>query len=693
MNNHVYRTGSFLQKRIARFPLKGEIKSIVADSEGRLYALADGFVYLHTGNGFKKANSLSRVQLLKFCCGSCLAATDNSVFELTDGKARQLACFDEEITAIGGGSKFLVLTEKALYSEIDGVFERIQFTEGKCLFLAEQNGRTAVATADSVHRLEGKRNSWRCIFPIHSTMPKLSINCIEFDKTGMLWIGADEGLWIYDYKNGWYSHKQLPCLPQEKVFDISFGAGGVVLCGTQAGAVLIRNGRAKYLPATRYAYSSEVISVAIHGENTFFIASNGGVVEVKEIEMTLKEKAEYFFTETEKYFPRKDGFVSDIGGIVDDDIATGTPRITDNDGLWTQSYITALSMAYAVEKDERLLKAARRCKDAMLVLTRAPEIPGFTARAVRYPDEKGWGEGLLTLKEGDEWHRSSNGAYEWLGETSSDEMTGHYMGFSMYYDLCADEAEKKEIAEAVKAITDHILEHNGYLCDFDGKPTTWACWNPDALNNDSMWVWEKGVNSLEMLCFLKVTYHMTGDEKYNNLYLERIQNDRFLINAAYHKREDGHRCHIDDNLAMCASLALLRLEKEPTIRRFLLMGLETHWQYERIEDNPFYNILHSAFTGNPSDIDSSVRVLEDYSLDMIDYYMINSSRLGLTVDEDAMRWSDTPQFTRPLAIDERPMSRLCNEPFKTEGCCKGRAESGMSYLFMYWLGRFFGIIE
>ena len=69
-------------------------------------------------------------------------------------------------------------------------------------------------------------------------------------------------------------------------------------------------------------------------------------------------------------------------------------NVTDNDGLWTHTYLASLCFCYAVTKDEEVLKAARRTKDAGLFLTRAPEIKGFTARAVRFPDERKWGVGL-----------------------------------------------------------------------------------------------------------------------------------------------------------------------------------------------------------------------------------------------------------------------------------------------------------
>ena len=49
---------------------------------------------------------------------------------------------------------------------------------------------------------------------------------------------------------------------------------------------------------------------------------------------------------------------------------------------------------------------------------------------------------------------------EWRGETSSDEMTGHFFAYSIYYQLCADDAEKAAIRETVRKIMDHILDND-----------------------------------------------------------------------------------------------------------------------------------------------------------------------------------------------------------------------------------------
>ncbi|MBE6795609.1 MAG: hypothetical protein E7533_03385 [Ruminococcaceae bacterium] len=683
------KTGKYPQKIVERIELDGKISSVAVTENGDIYACSESGFFRYRNGGWHKLFA-DGVFTRVFCDkkGRVFASIGKTLYAIEETGARRIREFDYEIADLAGEEALYVLTRRSLYVEQGEDFYNLQEMGMDERSLAVFGDKVCVASELCLQRMEGKRRTWRCIFPAHSTMPELHINVISFDKTGYLLVGADEGLFIYDYKSGWYSHKEMPALPQESVFAITVCEDGSFLLGTDAGAVHIKNGIAKYLPATRYAFDTSVTAVAEKG-GALYTASEGGVVKISEKLMTLEEKSKILFETTEKYFPRKHGYVTWVKSLDGNDCS----HPTDNDGLWTHSYLAGLAMWYAVTKDEEVLKAARRTKDAMLFLTRAPEIKGFTARAVRFPDEENWGTDIESTEIGREWHRSSDGSYEWLGETSSDEMSGHYAGFSLYYDLCADEAEKKEICEAVCNITDHILDNDGYLIDKDGKPTSWACWNEEALNTDSMWMWEKGVNSLEMLNFLKISYHMSGNERYNEKYMSLIKDHHFLINAAYHKRADGHSCHIDDNLAMLNTLSYLRLENDPAIRQYLLMGLASHYEYEKIEGNPYFAFVYKGFTGAPCDVDGCVKALKDYPCDLKNYKMINSNRRNIEMDNEPLKWYEEPHIKTPFAWDERPFSTLGLRPFKIDGGNGMSYENGMSFIFIYWLGRFFGIIE
>jgi hypothetical protein len=73
-----------------------------------------------------------------------------------------------------------------------------------------------------------------------------------------------------------------------------------------------------------------------------------------------------------------------------------------------------------------------------------------------------------------QWHWTADGQYYWKGDTSSDEIVGHFFLYSVASDLLDDAPLKQRIAQTAARIMDHILDHGYYLIEVTGKPTTWA---------------------------------------------------------------------------------------------------------------------------------------------------------------------------------------------------------------------------
>ena len=525
----------------------------------------------------------------------------------------------------------------------------------------------------------------------HSTMPEFRINCIAHDTgLGFTWLGTDKGVYIYDGKTGWYGHNELHALPEEEIFRIRFSNDGRVVLSSDAGLIILKDGKRKYLPATRWAMDPKLNdAIAVNG--TIWTATDAGVTRITEKDMTLAEKADYCFELTEKYYLRTKGYVTGLNHIQNADISTGKPGISDNDGLWTQTYVGALSLCYAVTKDEKVLEAARRSMYAMGYLAKVTGKKGFTARAVRFEGDDNFG--VFVNEECCEWHPSPDGISEWLGETSSDEMVGHFFGFSLYYDHCANEEEKEYIRGIICDIVDHMLENDYKLCDIDDLPTTWANWAPDQLNGNSMWLWEKCINSLEMLTFLDVAYHVSGDKKYRDEFMHLAIDEHYLINAAQHKKDDGRVCHIDDNLGFLTTATILAIEEDPAIRKYLLMGLRHHWEYERPEHTIFFNLVCSAFSEEPCDLDNAIKELRNFPLDFVRRPLINSKRRGLVYDTEQEKWGGTRQLKEALEIDERIIHYNDRNMYRVDEGDITRGSSPSTYLLPYWYGRFYGLIE
>ena len=184
------------------------------------------------------------------------------------------------------------------------------------------------------------------------------------------------------------------------------------------------------------------------------------------------------------------------------------------------------------------------------------------------------------------WYRSANTPGLWCkGDTSSDELDGHYFAWYLYHDLVADEAEKKEIAAVVRRVTDGIIRNHYTLVDHTGRKTRWGIWSPELINHDPFYRGLRPLNSLEILCYLKVAEHITGDRKYAEAADGLIKDHHYLLNGLLMRRGRGAEWpninHSDDELLYLVYYPLLTLEKDPARRRLLVESIARTWEDDR----------------------------------------------------------------------------------------------------------------
>ncbi|MDR3313932.1 MAG: hypothetical protein LBS96_05690 [Oscillospiraceae bacterium] len=559
---------------------------------------------------------------------------------------------------------------------------RLRHVEGDVTCTALGAGGLYAGTAQSgLWHMFGKRAVWHTISKSTSPLPGDSIHALQYDSCGMLWIAGDAGVCIYDGTDFWRTPADMDTLPQSPVYSLCIAENGWRCFGGQDALLLLMDGQLHYLGAERWLPGGKVLQIAVRG-NAIYAKCEAGSAKIEVQRMTLEEKAQIYQANTELYHLRE-GFVAPRRLAQTGDLASGHVGHTDNDGLWTGVYVAAQALRYAVTQGEAARACAANSLRAMLKLTAVTGIPGFTARAIRRPGARGYGDGNA------EWipFADETGAGEWKCETSSDEMVGQFFGQSYYFDLCADAAEKAQIRDTLCAIVDHMLQNDYRLCDADGLPTTWGNWNPSDLNHDSKWFWERGVNAAEMLMFLRTAHHVSGDEKYLAVYDMLAQRHHYLLNAVRHKIDDGHDCHIDDKLAMFTFDTLLRYETRPSVRAYLLDGLCHHWRYERVEQTPLWNFIASAHLGRSCDVDLACAGLAQFPLDLITYPVHNSHRPDVAYD------AQRRQLTVPLPYTEAPIDRFGHERFAADGGDGCTAIYGTIFLLPYWYGRYHGLIE
>lgn len=486
--------------------------------------------------------------------------------------------------------------------------------------------------------------------------------------------------------------------PLRQVHCGSVADDGTVWLGGEQGAVCLREGRWEYYGGPRYLPHDRVIDVAADEEGAAWIATEDGIAHVTRTTLTLEEKAERFERQVGARHCR-DGYVAACRLKAPGDLDDVTHYASDNDGLWTALYVVAECFRHAVTGEEEARERAWESTRALLDLERRTPIFGFPARACVREDED-------VIQSGGEWHRtetwhapgeaepgpSPDGAWLWKGDTSSDELDGHYLALSIYHDLVADEEETRQIREVVERITDHLIDHDFLLIDLDGERTRWGVFAPRLLNGP--WEPERGLNSLSILSHLCVAHHICGHERYLRASRELIEEHHYAINTINQKiLPPGDVNHSDDELAFISYYPLLTHESDPDLRSLYLMSLERSWRIERPERNPLWNLIYGALTGNACDAEEAAQTLGEIPLDMVNWPVRNSHRDDIELASRTGRFGET-ECIDPLPADERPMGRWNSNPYRLDGGGDGRSEEDAThFLLPYWLGRYHGLIE
>jgi hypothetical protein len=465
-------------------------------------------------------------------------------------------------------------------------------------------------------------------------------------------------------------------------------AGATTWLGTRQGAIRFHrtNQTREYFAGQRWLPDDYVTGISIDGD-VIWLETPKGFSRIEFKSMTLTDKSRTFVERVQARHNRW-GQTADSHLRVPGDLSSNQMVSSDNDGLWTAMYVAAECFRYKVTGEKDARENARVGMQAILRLEEITGIPGFPARSFIKVG--------VDLQPGDgEWHDTPDKIWRWKGDTSSDEIVGHYFVYPIYHDLVADEQEKPKLRAALDRITNHILDNNYQLLDVDGKRTRWGWWGPEAIWEDPD---ETGLRALHILSHLRVAIHLTANPtyraKYQAAYDDLIKNHKYHLLTRNQKiMVPGHINHSDDELAFLSYYPLLRYETDPKLRAVYQQSLERSWQIERPERNPLWNFIYAVgCDAKEFDRATSIGTLQEIPLDQIDWTVKNSQRQDVPRDPLSDRFK-RPQALIVLPYDELPMSKWNGNPYNLDGGNGGRSEDdGAYFLLPYWLGRYHQLI-
>jgi hypothetical protein len=475
-------------------------------------------------------------------------------------------------------------------------------------------------------------------------------------------------------------------------------ADGTLWIGSKGGLLYRAPGKQDWrlLHSRRWLMDDHVVELGVAADNAVHVQTATGTTKIVPGATSLARKMTEIHAELRRRHVR-DGLVGSIQlktpGRVEDGYSQADD---DNDGLWTSLYVAAETFRFATTGDPQAKKNAWQSLQALMFLEKVTGIPGFVARTFLPITEPKPNSG--------EWHRSKDGKWWWKGDTSNDELVGHYFAHAVYYDLAATAEEKEQIRRVIARITDHIVDHGLYYVGPSGKPTTWGVWAPEKLNRELRWIGDRGLNSLEVLSHLKVAEHITGKASYGRVARDLIDKHGYALNTVWQKHIWPPEVnHSDDQLAFLAYYPLLRYERDSQLRAIYLASLEYSWVIERPEQSPLFNFIYAAsrqagrWTNTSQrpespgiepasyDLLQCVQWFRDVPQDLIDWTVKNSKR-----DDIDQRVPNRHRHTispRVLNVAERPLMRWNGDPYQLDGGADGRSRDDGTYILLpYWMG-------
>lgn len=505
-----------------------------------------------------------------------------------------------------------------------------------------------------------------------------------------------------------------------------------------------------YFSAPRDLLDNNVKAIMPDGENVWVLTDTGAAY----IEMRLvdaEEKADILLEETLKYVDRR-GMVSQKRLFEGRNLESIKPYgHSDNDGTFTGNFAFGEMFRYATFKREKgeehpdTVKAravATRAVEACLLLLHIHSRgDGFAARTYLCADEPVPDDGLFLritdgkatcLKTTDSEKRGVTGTvidasapvperlaklYTEKGytindiiykaDTSSDEITHHFINLLTAHEILGDDSELDEIiVSSTKKLMMHIIDHGYELHDFTGKPTTWAKWSTSYFNTEFGWV-DGTLNSAQLLMYLLVTMKVTGEEG-----IWREHYDRLINELGYADRAEKHFDRLyqaslsmgfdyfedimygDHMLATLAYYGICTLEKDEKLLAKYRKGYKAWRTSIEREHNPGYDLLYAvACPDEEVDLDRHAEW----------FYRTNASRLAAGVS--LVGRHDVPvkklragaeEISTLLPPDERFISKYDRNPYDLKNGDSGGimcVESCYVYTLAYWFGRYHGFFE
>ncbi len=638
--------------------------------------------------------------------GTVLLGTWNGVYFWSDEKMKKIEGTVPPISVIcSEGDKTFALGPHGIWQlKIDDfVKEPYNIASSVRDAMIDENGTIWVATDAGLYACKNGESEL-----FQDDLISCYAKAVSKAPGNKIWVGVMGGVSI---RNNRKLEKNLPPnkgIPSIFVNSITISPDSVMWVGTDMGVVrYAKDGSHSLRFSKRWLADNKVNDVAFDKDGNAWIATANGVSEIKRNTMTLAEKQDYFYNQLMKKHIREPWICGVLRLEIPGDTSTWRNTDDDNDGEYTGGYLAMESFRYAVTKDEDALIKARKAFGFLSYLYEVTGTDGLFARTIVPTNWKQVNDANRTYTEhqlADElvadprykpvekrWHLSADKKWLWKGDTSSDEMDGHYMSYFFFYEYAATEQDKIAIRNHVSKLTTALVKNNYNLIDVDGTHTRWGVWSPEQLNRDPDWSSEKSLNSFELLAYLKFAAAITGEEKFEKEYRRLIDEEGYLENASHlNTKNPAWKIYFDLTMEGYLFPILLKYEKDPELKRFY-ENLANEWmEKQKAGENLINNLTYALATGKKVNVPQTIEFLKDTPLDLVDWTIDHTLREDVQIvrepilEEIQISELPPPSMRATVRWDKNPWAAIQGDPHQVR--------EPVFWLWPYWMARYLEII-
>jgi hypothetical protein len=328
---------------------------------------------------------------------------------------------------------------------------------------------------------------------------------------------------------------------------------------------------------------------------------------------------------------------------------------------WTGCYLTSQAFRVAFLKsrygqDHPVFQEASARADEVLdgirILTQVSGQPGYLARGIAlghgisYEERAGVGTRDLWAQGVGEFQHM-----RYRGGPSHHNYDHAFRGLGIYYFVAADKPQKQKIRQIVTELSHWAhLKSNMVVMHTDGKRiSTELIGGWRSLAGDD----RPSGGSVMALAGLKISYHITGNERLNELYQHWVEKLGLRDPQKRKARIMGEpRTNYDDTDHLLGDLYLLNLiEEDLELRAFYQKCVKDSWEVHKDDKMAWFNYVYGAVLGEEyCDADGSLWNLQTHPTSRLFQPQLNSIRTDIEFQTTADGQKDS---RAPLPVYQR----------------------------------------